>query len=140
MAAEKADGARTAAAAALFNGLFEMRQVAIGKPVERTATIIACNQFEIRHCNNGRIAGVTEPSSNPPISEPRVLSERKFSTASDSRRSINSRGRRTATGFCATSRYKRQPRKKADRYAQHARSSQAWDSSRILILLVFSVF
>src|ERR1039458_8614952 len=45
----------------------------------------------------------TSPSSNPPISEPREVSERKLSTASRSSRSIRLNGIRTDTGFCGTS-------------------------------------
>src|SRR5664279_5632424 len=53
------------------------------------------------------LPGETSPTSKPPISEPREVSERKFSTASRSSRSIKLKGIRTDTGFCGTSqRYK----------------------------------
>src|ERR1017187_9996689 len=53
------------------------------------------------------LPGETSPTSRPPISEPREVSERKFSTASRSSRSIKLKGIRTDTGFCGTSqRYK----------------------------------
>src|SRR5438477_9579010 len=53
------------------------------------------------------LPGVTLPTNNPPISEPRELSERKFSTASRSRRSIRSWGIRTDMGFRGTSHVKK---------------------------------
>ena len=49
------------------------------------------------------LPGETSPTSNPPISEPREVSERKLSTASRSSRSIRLNGIRTDTGFCGTS-------------------------------------
>src|ERR1039458_3861015 len=53
------------------------------------------------------LPGATSPTSKPPISEPREVSERKLSTASRSSRSIKLKGIRTDTGFCGTSqRYK----------------------------------
>src|ERR1017187_5574441 len=49
------------------------------------------------------LPGETSPTSRPPISDPREVSERKFSTASRSSRSIKLKGIRTDTGFCGTS-------------------------------------
>src|ERR1700676_2531100 len=49
------------------------------------------------------LPGETSPTSKPPISEPREVSERKLSTASRSSRSIKLNGIRTDTGFCGTS-------------------------------------
>src|ERR1019366_6042160 len=49
------------------------------------------------------LPGETSPTSRPPISEPREVSERRFSTASRSSRSIKLKGIRTDAGFCGTS-------------------------------------
>src|ERR1039457_1638403 len=66
----------------------------------------------------------TSPSSNPPISEPREVSERKLSTASRSSRSIKLNGILTDTGFCGTS----QTYKGEEAACKSNRSARAVDS------------
>src|ERR1017187_38375 len=71
------------------------------------------------------LPGETSPTSRPPISEPREVRERKFSTASRSSRSIKLKGIRTDTGFCGTSqRY----RGEAAAVCTSKRSARAVDS------------
>src|ERR1035437_2234275 len=70
------------------------------------------------------LPGETSPTSKPPISEPREVSERKLSTASRSSRSIKLKGIRTDTGFCGTS----QRKKGEEAVCKSKRSARAVDS------------
>ena len=65
--------------------------------------LLGYSGFQLSLVTIAGLPGASVPNSNPPISEPRELSERKVSTASDSNRSISVSGSRTTTGFCTTS-------------------------------------